>query len=368
MPQPLPQAVDAARGSASGSSRPARWSARRRSAAWARRPAPSRSSRAGACRRTAGAGSRPQPLRGLGMPTRPSTSTARLVRPAAYARGAAARVSAICLPDGHRRVQRRHRVLEDHPDLVAADLAHARVVAAPARSGPPSRIWPPAMCAAGRQQPHDRHRRSSSCRSRTRRPGRAPRRVHREAHAVDRVHGGPLQPDLGRADRRFRAPAPQVDFRPALGALWLSASRCSRTSNSVTQRVTDEVERDDDEHDQQSGRVDQPPVARRDVVGAVGEHAAPGRLRAAARPRPRKLSMARNRIASATWKVALTTIVPTAFGVMCRSTDARPAAAHHLDRLHVLAHPQAQRLAADQPGDGEPGRQRDDEDHVAGWA
>ena len=67
-------------------------------------------------------------------------------------------------------------------------------------------------------------------------------------------------------------------------------------------------------------------------------------------------------MASATWKVALTMMVPIAFGAMCRSTAARTAAAHHLHRLHVIPHPQRQRLAADQPGGGQPRGQRDDQD------
>ena len=35
-------------------------------------------------------------------------------------------------------------------------------------------------------------------------------------------------------------------------------------------------------------------------------------------PSPRKLRLARARMASATWNVALTMIVPMAFGMMCR--------------------------------------------------
>ncbi len=55
-----------ARGSGPGSSRPARWSARRRSAAAARRPAPWRSAHAGACRPRAGGGSPSGAGRGRG--------------------------------------------------------------------------------------------------------------------------------------------------------------------------------------------------------------------------------------------------------------------------------------------------------------
>ena len=65
------------RGSAPGSSRRARSSARRRSGASARRRAPSRSSRAGACRPRTGAGSRSSRAFGLGIPTWSSSSAAR---------------------------------------------------------------------------------------------------------------------------------------------------------------------------------------------------------------------------------------------------------------------------------------------------
>ncbi len=116
-------------GSASGWSRRARWSARRRSAASARRPAPSRSSRAGACRRTAGAGSSPTRSAGRGMPTRPSTSTARVERAALRRAPVQPHRLGDLVADRHRRVQRGHRVLEDHAD---------RRCRAPAASAPRS--------------------------------------------------------------------------------------------------------------------------------------------------------------------------------------------------------------------------------------
>ena len=64
---------------------------------------------------------------GRGMPTRRSTSTARssaslLGRPLVDADGLGD-----LAPDRPRGVQRCHRVLEDHPDVVAADLAHVRL-------------------------------------------------------------------------------------------------------------------------------------------------------------------------------------------------------------------------------------------------
>ena len=152
MPEPLAAAPAAARGSAPGSSRRARSSARRRSAASGRRRAPSRSSRAAACRRTAGAGSRATRCSGDGMPT----SSQHLDR-----RGRAASVRPTPLVEPHRlgdlvadredRVERRHRLLEDHRDLVAADLAHLVVAAASSRSRPSKTIAARLRCGrAGR--------------------------------------------------------------------------------------------------------------------------------------------------------------------------------------------------------------------------
>ncbi len=73
-------------------------------------------------------------------------------------------------------------------------------------------------------------------------------------------------------------------------------------------------------------------------------------------------------MASATWNVAFTTIVPMVFGTRWRSMirqDRPPIVAHCLD---IFPGPQAQRLAADQPGRAEPGQQRqhDDEQHNVG--
>src|SRR5580700_4822314 len=45
----------------------------------------------------------------------------------------------------------------------------------------------------------------------------------------------------------------------------------------VAQRVAEEVEGDDDDHDEHSDRVDLPPVTGVDVARAVRQHAAPGR-------------------------------------------------------------------------------------------
>ncbi len=79
-------------------------------------------------------------------------------------------------------------------------------------------------------------------------------------------------------------------------------------------------------------------------------------------PRPRKLSAASVKMASATWNVALTTIVPMAFGMMWRKHDPPAAAAHHADSLHVLPRSEGERLTSDQSGGVEPSERGDDED------
>ena len=92
----------------------------------ASRPAPSRSSRAGACRRRTGADSRgpaarhpeyaPAAASRAPAPAPPRVQQSRWMRTA----------SAICAPIGVHRVQAGHRLLEDHGDAVAADVAHLR--------------------------------------------------------------------------------------------------------------------------------------------------------------------------------------------------------------------------------------------------
>ena len=88
--------------------------------------APSRSSPAGACRRRTRTDSDRPASRGLGMPTEPRASTALLVRRGLVAcPGGPGSASTIWAPDLVDRVERGHRVLEDHRDPVAADAPAA---------------------------------------------------------------------------------------------------------------------------------------------------------------------------------------------------------------------------------------------------
>ena len=103
-----------------------------------------RSRRSGSEMRTASSASQRQP------PRRPAPSTRRWARIA----------SAICRPTRHHRVERGHRLLEDHRDLAAAHPPHLRAPASAEQvAARRSSTWPPAIRGHRlRQQPHDRQR------------------------------------------------------------------------------------------------------------------------------------------------------------------------------------------------------------------
>ena len=89
--------------------------------------APSRSSRAGACRRRTRADSRRRAVRASGMPTVSSMLHGVLVRLARSNGRDAARVTSIsCFEMRMNGIQRRHRILEDHRDPLAADRRESR--------------------------------------------------------------------------------------------------------------------------------------------------------------------------------------------------------------------------------------------------
>ena len=111
------------RAPAPGSSRRARSSARRRSAAWGCMRAPSRSSRAGASRPRTGADRR-RP----GPPDREcrqgsASRATRRRRASRVERGVKHDGFADLVADGHQGVERAHRLLEDHRDVAPADIA-----------------------------------------------------------------------------------------------------------------------------------------------------------------------------------------------------------------------------------------------------
>ena len=166
----------------------------------------------------------------------------------------------------------------------------------------------------------------------------------------------------------FRCP---TTCRPPnwLARSWLApepargSNRCVEPGvDRLAQRVAHEVEGDHGHHDQDA-RPDTPPTSSRPAgTRSPGRASRPRWRPAARRPKPRKLSVASRMIASATWKVALTTSVPSVFGSRWRTISARPAGAHRARRLDELARAQCQRLAADQPRRAEPREQRDHAD------
>ena len=162
---------------------------------------------------------------GRGMPTRPSTSTARSSASAFDAPRCSRTDSAIWSPMRHRRVERGQRVLEDHSDQVPADVLHAglrqRGHVRPVHQDPAADDF-----AAARQQPHDRQRGHRLARARFADDAEALAGRHRQRDAVDRVHGGTAQPDLGAqvldVEKRSQRKSPQRKR---------NQRRCRRTSN-----------------------------------------------------------------------------------------------------------------------------------------
>ena len=156
------------------------------------------------------------------------------------------------------RVERVHRALEDHRDVLPAVRADRLLAAArgcrPRRAGPRRRPTPSAAAA-----PSSRGS-SSSCRSRTRRPARAARpRASAKRHALDGVQlaaarqvepdvAGP-RPRAGRSRRSLLAPRPGArqhpeaphrevaDPQPRVERVLDASGRssCRRGSTSVTQ-------------------------------------------------------------------------------------------------------------------------------------
>ena len=79
-------------------------------------------------------------------------------------------------PDRQDRIERGHRLLEDHGDVAAAHLAHLARRRARAGCGPRTGCGRPGCAPCLGQQPHDGERRTPTCRSRIRRRWRRPRR------------------------------------------------------------------------------------------------------------------------------------------------------------------------------------------------
>ena len=131
------------------------------------------------------------------------------------------------------RVERGHRLLEDHRHAVAAQVAQRASRHAAADRGPRSTTRPRISRRALRQQAHDRRARSRSCRSpiSPTMPSVRPRAT-READAVDRVRDAAVVAgEDDAADPRFeqRRQAHALLSRSAASAFAMPASIASRS-------------------------------------------------------------------------------------------------------------------------------------------
>ena len=96
-------------------------------------------------------------------------------------------------PDGQDRVERRHRILEDHGDVVAAEspalwLGHADQLGAPIADRP-------ADLGAGRKESHHRQERHRLARPRLTDDAQNLAGVHREAHTPHSLHRPVRRPE-----------------------------------------------------------------------------------------------------------------------------------------------------------------------------
>ena len=167
------------------------------------------------------------------------------------------------LSDHHRRVQRRHRVLEDHADLVASHLAQLGELERDQISAVEANL------AAGdepapREQPHDRHRGHRLAAAGLADDAHRLARFDLEAQAVDGMNGPAPKPDLS---------LEVLDLEESRHASYLSCRRTSKASwraspmkLKATTVMTIMIKR----------RVHLPPVPVLQIRGAVGQHRAPG--------------------------------------------------------------------------------------------
>ena len=105
------------------------------------------------------------------------------------------------LADAHHRVERGHRLLEDHRDLAAPNLAEPSGEAV-ARSVPSNRISPPASARGAGQQPDERPERHRLARARLSDDPERLAPADRERRAVDCAQDAAreLELDLEAAD------------------------------------------------------------------------------------------------------------------------------------------------------------------------
>ena len=218
------------------------------------RRAPWRSSRAGACRRRTGADSRACGLAADGIRTSRAAAAPRLRASARAGRDGSQRLGDL-LADRHGRVERRHRLLEDHGD------ARCRGSRSSASSDSLTRSWPveadarrrrcaPGAAAAGAASTAP----SRSCRCPTRRPWPASRCVAsaKRQPRTAACHAPPTRNSVvrSRTSRTMSSARSSASLAPQLGI------------DRVAQRVAEQVERQHRQQDGEAGEHREPPGRR----------------------------------------------------------------------------------------------------------
>jgi hypothetical protein len=198
------------------------------------------------------------------------------------------------LADPHVRVQRRHRILEDHRDPVPSDVLHLVLgrlgeIARPLAFRRKEDLA--ADDATGRilDQAHDRQARHALARPALAHDPQHLAPVHRERDAVDRLDGAffaeEVRAEIFYLEDRHRQLIPLPRASPSVGAyLGLGArSLASRPPVSilphlgvqrVAQTVAEEVEAKKRERQHEAGEEDHPWVEI-EVLGAAGDELAP---------------------------------------------------------------------------------------------
>src|ERR1700733_5726942 len=249
--------------------------------------------------------------------------------------------------DRHGRVQRGHRVLENDPDLVAADLADLVVLQldeiAPVEPDLASRDVGPVG-----KQPHDRHRGHRLAASRLADDPDGLALLDLEAEAIYRVHDAAAELDLG---------LEVLDLEQPRQDLLLLEPHVE----GVLERVPDEVEGHHGDHDDDERRIDLPPVPILEIGGAVGEHRAPGRgCGRQAEAKVLEHGQGQDRVGDLEGDRDYDR--PDRVGDDVARDDPPRATAHHLHRLDELARAQGQRLTSHQSGGYLPGDDREQDD------
>ncbi|CDN42283.1 hypothetical protein BN871_BC_00130 [Paenibacillus sp. P22] len=256
------------------------------------------------------------------------------------------------LADLEHRIQRRHRLLKDHGNVVAAHgpqlvRLHGKQIAAVELDGASDDF-------AGRafHQPHDRHRRNAFAAAGF--PDDAHRFAgpHMQAHSVDGPHRAGF-----RAEMRFQLLNMQQVFHdPHLPSLF-------RVQN-VPQTVAENIDGDYRHEDGETRRNPQPRTLLEidHVVGRV-DHVAPGRSRRRdAEAEEAEYGLAENRAADI--QRGDDDQQRHQIGKQMVEQLAAAAQAEHRRRLHELAFPEAENLAPDHAGQSRPAddRQHDHDD------